>query len=83
MKHGSDNFRESAIIDIIDILKKSSADIILYEPYISEKLFQGVKVESDFIKFSNSSDIIVANRLSEELKSVIHKVYSKDIFQDN
>ena len=83
MKLGSDNFRESAIIDIIDILKKSSIDIILYEPYISEKLFQGIKVESDFIKFSNSSDIIVANRLSDELKSVIHKVYSKDIFQDN
>ena len=83
MKHGSDNFRESAIIDIIDILKKSRVDIILYEPYISEKLFHGVKVESDFIKFSNSSDIIVANRLSDELKSVIHKVYSKDIFQDN
>ena len=83
MKLGSDNFRSSAIFDIINILKKSDVEIMLYEPYINKKSFQGMQVETDFENFSNYSDIIVANRLTDELKSVMHKVYSKDIFQNN
>jgi len=83
MKLGSDNFRESAIIDIINILKKSNVKIILFEPFITEKLFEGIMVEPNFRSFADQSDLIIANRLSDELNFVMHKVYTKDIFKDN
>ena len=83
MKTGSDNFRESAVIDIINKLKKKKIKIILFEPFISNKLFDDIEVFADIDQFINLSDIIIANRLTHELDHVKDKVYSRDIFQEN
>lgn len=83
MKEGSDNFRESAVLDIVEKLKIKNIKIILYEPFISESFYNGVEVVSDIDIFINKSDLIIANRLSDELKPVSNKVYSRDIFQEN
>ena len=85
MKNGSDNFRESAIIDIIDEIKKieSKIKIFIYEPFLRGYKFKDNYVISDLQKFISDSDIIIANRISEELKDVKDKVYSRDIFNEN
>jgi UDPglucose 6-dehydrogenase len=83
MKEGSDNFRESAVLDIMTNLKKKKIKIILYEPYIKESLFDGIEVIPNLSSFILRSDLIIANRLSKELNHVLNKVYSRDIFQEN
>jgi UDPglucose 6-dehydrogenase len=83
MKNGSDNFRESAILDILSELKKNGVNIVLYEPYLKKKNFNGIHVVKDLNEFFNSSDLIIANRLSNELESVVNKVYTRDIFGEN
>ena len=83
MKEGSDNFRESAVLDIIKILIKKNIKINLYEPLISEFENKKVKLINDLNEFIISSDLIIANRLSEELDDVKNKVYSRDVFQEN
>lgn len=81
MKSGSDNFRSSAIQDIMYYLKQNGVEIIIYEPTISE--FNDFKIENDLEIFKNSSDIVLANRYNEELDNVKNKVYTKDIFRNN
>ncbi len=81
MKSNSDNFRSSAIQGIIERLKNSNVEIIIYEPTLNEKEFNDCKVESDFERFAKKSDIIVANRFEESLKSVKEKVYTRDLFE--
>ncbi len=83
MKEGSDNFRESAVLDIIEELKLKKVKIILYEPLIDESSFNEIEVITDIKSFINKADLIVANRLSDELLHVRNKVYSRDIFQEN
>ena len=83
MKDGSDNFRESAVIDILENLKRSKIKVILYEPYLNESYFNDTEVVSDLNTFINRSDLIIANRLSNDLNQVLNKVYSRDIFQEN
>ena len=83
MKQGSDNYRESAVLDIIKKLMSKKVEIFLYEPLINESYFNEIEVISDLTKFLNRSDLIIANRLSSELDQVEHKVYSRDIFQVN
>ncbi len=83
MKEGSDNFRESAVLEIIAELKRKKVKIILYEPFISESYFNNIEVVSDISNFITKSDLIIANRLSAELTHVRNKVYSRDIFQEN
>lgn len=80
MKTGSDNFRQSAILDIIEILKKRDIEIIIYEPALKENLFMGCKVIRDIDAFKAVCDIIIANRKTAELKDVADKVYTRDIF---
>lgn len=80
MKKDSDNFRHSSILDIIDYLKEKGVNMMIYEPIINENNFKGIKVEKDFEKFISESDLIVANRLYEELKVVKEKVYTRDLF---
>ena len=82
MKNGSDNFRESAILDILSELK-NGVNIVLYEPYLKKKNFNSIHVVKDLNEFFNSSDLIIANRLSNELESVANKVYTRDIFGEN
>ena len=83
MKEGSDNFRESAVLDIINDLMQNDVKLILFEPLIFDDYFDGIRVIKDISDFLNQSDLIIANRLSNELENVIHKVYSRDIFREN
>ena len=80
MKSGSDNFRASAIQEIIDRLKLEGVDVIIYEPTLKAEQFNNCKVINNFEEFSNKSDVILANRLEEELKVVKHKVYTRDLY---
>ena len=80
MKSGSDNFGASAIQEIIDRLKLEGVDVIIYEPTLKEKQFNNCKVINNFEEFSKKSDVILANRLEEELKVVKDKVYTRDLY---
>ena len=80
MKAGSDNFRSSAIQDIIKIFKAENQNVIIYEPTLDEEEFNGCKVVNDLQEFKNDSSIIMANRISEELKDAKDKVYTRDLF---
>ncbi|MEJ8778211.1 nucleotide sugar dehydrogenase [Pseudogracilibacillus sp. ICA-222130] len=80
MKTGSDNFRQSAIQDVINHVKNAGIEVIVYEPVLEEELFEGLKVVHDFETFKSDADIIVANRLDDALTSVKDKVYTRDIF---
>ena len=82
MKSGSDNFRDSAVQDIIENLS-DEFDLIIYEPLISDSYFGSLKVCNDINSFKNVSDIIIANRVSETLNDVREKVFTRDIFQNN
>ncbi|MEG0176195.1 nucleotide sugar dehydrogenase [Anaerorhabdus sp.] len=80
MKTKSDNFRESAIFDIIDELKSSHCNIIIYEPLLSITEYLGCTVINNLSEFKERSELIVANRLHRDLKDVLNKVYTRDIF---
>ncbi len=80
MKSGSDNFRASAIQEIIDRLKLEGVDVIIYEPTLKTEQFNNCKVINNFEEFSKKSDVILANRLEEELKVVKNKVYTRDLY---
>lgn len=80
MKTDSDNFRQSAIQGVIEQLKESGVEVIIYEPSLEAETFEGINVVNDFTHFKQKSKVIVANRLSEELKSVRDKVYTRDLF---
>lgn len=80
MKKNSDNFRDSAIIRIIDCLKNSGIRISIFEPMIDKKEFCGCSIETDIDKFKNDNNIIIANRISSEIKDVEAKVYTRDVF---
>ena len=79
MKSNSDNFRASAILDIIAKLKFKNIDIVIYEPTIKD--YYDIRVENDIEKFKEISDIIVANRYSSILDDVKDKVYTRDLFE--
>ncbi len=84
MKNGSDNFRDSAILDIINILKNhSSIKLIIYEPTILDKSYEGINIENDLKNFLANSDLIVANRFTDELENTREKVYTRDLFREN
>lgn len=80
MKAGSDNFRSSAIQDIIINLKDKEKNIIIYEPTLSEETFNGCKVINNLENFKSESSIIMANRLEKEIEDVRDKVYTRDLF---
>jgi len=80
MKTGSDNFRQSAIQDIIEQLKANDVEVIVYEPSIKGTEFEGLEVLNNFESFKEKSNVIVANRLDEELEDVKEKVYTRDVF---
>ena len=78
MKKDSDNFRKSAIFDVINNIKDKTK-VQIYEPNLHEDYFEGLRVVNDLAEFKKS-DIIVANRLDQELLDVKEKVYTRDIF---
>ena len=83
MKAGSDNFRESSIIDIIKMLKNRNVKMLIYEPLLDDNSFDGVKVTKELEFFIKTCDLIVSNRFTKELLDVRNKVFTRDIYEEN
>ncbi len=82
MKAGSDNFRESAIIGVMELLKAKGVQVWIYEPTVSGS-YLGYPVEGDFDRFCAGSSVIITNRWEEQLEPVREKVYTRDLFGRN
>src|SRR5699024_9309031 len=80
MKTDSDNFRQSAIHDVIDHIRNSNTEVVVYEPVLREDRFDGLKVMKDLNMFKKTCDVIVTNRLDDNIYDVKHKVYTRDLF---
>lgn len=83
MKDGSDNFRSSAIQEIIQIIKDEGLRLVIYEPLMIEDSFCDAEVTTNLNYFTSISDIIVANRVSDDLSKYKDKIFSRDIFGEN
>ena len=80
MKAGSDNLRASSILDIIDRIKQMGIEVIIYEPMLTEGTFRGLSVIAELNEFKLKSDMILCNRMANDLNDVKEKVYTRDLF---
>lgn len=83
MKSGSDNFRESSIQDIMQMLAEHNLQVVIYEPIWESQYYRGFEVISDLERFIESSDVILANRTNEEISAYSEKVYTRDLYMKN
>lgn len=83
MKAGSDNFRESAVKGVIDILLAKGVKILVYEPTLSELVYEEYEVENNFEEFVAKCTVIIANRSDENIEKIGSKLYTRDIYSTN
>ena len=83
MKLESDNFRSSSIQGVMKSLMDQDIELLIYEPALNDSRFMDVPVEKNLQRFKKRVDIILANRMSEELSDVESKIFSRDIFQND
>jgi UDPglucose 6-dehydrogenase len=83
MKDGSDNFRSSAIQGVMKRVKAKGIKVSVYEPSLNAESFFGSTVIKDLNEFIAESDLVVANRMSNDLKDIHYKVFTRDIFGEN